>query len=230
MEQEYSKEKLDKLPDRELINTSLNSELGKKYFSAMKCAVNFAFTNRQLIMHYVREQLKHYFPNHKNHLVYDVCHNVAKIEEHEVEIDGKKQKKKLCVHRKGATRSFGSGRKEIPEIYRDIGQPVIIPGTMGTSSYLLKGTKKAEQLSWGSTAHGAGRVMSRSKAIKSWRGEEIKKQLQDKDIEIEAGGWKGIAEEAPQAYKDVDEVVKVSDKLELAKIVARLKPLAVIKG
>ncbi len=220
----------EELPDRELAYAPLNSDLGRKYLSAMKCAVNFAFCNRQLIMYYVREQLKHYFPNNKNHLVYDVCHNVAKIEEHEVEIDGKKQKKKLCVHRKGATRSFGPGRKEVPEIYRDIGQPVLIPGTMGTSSYLLKGAKKAEELSWGSTAHGAGRVMSRSKAIKSWRGEEIKKQLQDKDIEIEAGGWKGIAEEAPQAYKDVDEVVKVSDKLGLAKIVARLKPLAVVKG
>ena len=152
--------------------------------------------------------------------------NIAKIEEHV--FDGKKIK--LCVHRKGATRSFGEGRKEIPKVYRDVGQPVIIPGSMGTSSYILVGTKKAEELSWGSTAHGAGRVMSRSQAIRTLRGEDIKRQLNKKDIEIEAGSWKGIAEEAPQAYKDIDEVVKVSDKLELAKLVAKLVPVAVMKG
>jgi len=223
MEEEYG---FDNLPDRELINAPIKSELGKKYLSAMNCAVNFAFCNRQLIMHYVREVLKRYFPKLESHLVYDVCHNVAKIEEHEFE--GKKIK--VCVHRKGATRAFGPGRKEIPEVYRKIGQPVIIPGSMGTSSYVLIGTKKAEELSWGSTAHGAGRVESRSSALRNLKGEDIKKQLNEKDIEVEAGSLKGLAEEAPQVYKDVDEVVNVSDKVGLAKIVAKLKPLAVMKG
>ena len=223
MEDKYG---FSNLPDRELINAPIKSELGEKYLSAMNCAVNFAFCNRQMIMHHIREVLKRYFPKNKNHLIYDVCHNIAKIEEHV--FDGKKIK--LCVHRKGATRSFGEGRKEIPKVYRDVGQPVIIPGSMGTSSYILVGTKKAEELSWGSTAHGAGRVMSRSQAIRTLRGEDIKRQLNKKDIEIEAGSWKGIAEEAPQAYKDIDEVVKVSDKLELAKLVAKLVPVAVMKG
>ena len=135
------------LPDRELINAPINSELGKKYLSAMNCAVNFAFCNRQMIMHHVREQLKHYFPKSEVGLVYDVCHNIAKIEEHVV--DGKKQK--LCVHRKGATRAFEN-------------QPVIIPGSMGTASYVLVGTKKAEETTFGSTAHGSGRVESRTRA------------------------------------------------------------------
>ncbi len=223
MEDEYG---IKGLPDRELINAPIKSELGKKYISAMNCAVNFAFCNRQLIMHDVRQVLERYFPGNKNHLVYDVCHNVAKIEEHEV--DGKKMK--LCIHRKGATRSFGPGRKEIPKVYRDVGQPVIIPGSMGTSSYLLVGTKKAEEISWGSTAHGAGRVMSRHQALNQFRGEQIKQELKDKDIEIEAGGWKSIAEEAPGVYKDIDEVVKVSHKLGIGNLVAKVKPLAVMKG
>ena len=225
MEDKYGSKNL---LDRELINAPIQSELGKKYLSAMNCAVNFAFCNRQIVMHYIRQVLEKYFPKSKDksQLVYDVCHNIAKIEEHE--IDGKKMK--LCVHRKGATRSFGPGRKEIPQVYRKTGQPVIIPGSMGTSSYLLVGTKEAEQLSFGSTAHGAGRVMSRSQAIRTIRGEQIKEELSKQDIEIEAGGWKSIAEEAPQAYKDVDEVVKVSDKVGLTKLVARLKPLAVMKG
>jgi tRNA-splicing ligase RtcB len=225
MENKFASE-VRKLPDRELVNAPIKSELGKKYLSAMNCAVNFAFCNRQLIMNDVREILKRYFPKVKTKLLYDVCHNIAKIEEH---LAGGKMKK-ICVHRKGATRSFGAGRKEIPRVYRKIGQPVIIPGSMGTSSYVLVGTKKAEELSWGSTAHGAGRVMSRSAAIRTLRGEEIKKQLQEKDIELEAGSWKGIAEEAPQVYKDVDEVVKVSHEVGIATLVARLKPLAVMKG
>ncbi len=219
MEKEYG---FENLPDRELINAPINSELGKQYISAMNCAVNFAFVNRQLIMHDIRKVLKNYFPENKNHLVYDVCHNIAKFEE----FDGKK----VCVHRKGATRAFGPGRIEIPEVYRQVGQPVIIPGSMGTSSFLLVGTKKAEELSWGSTAHGAGRVMSRSQAMRTIRGEDVKKALNDKDIEIEAGSWKGVAEEAPEVYKDIDEVIRVSDGAGLAKKVARLKPLAVIKG
>jgi len=223
MEDEFG---IKNLPDRELINAPVNSELGKKYLSAMKCAVNFAFCNRQLIMNEIRNVLKRYFPKNKNHLVYDVCHNIAKIEEHVV--DGKNMK--LCVHRKGATRSFGAGRKEIPAVYRKIGQPVLIPGSMGTSSYVLVGTKKAEEVSFGSTAHGAGRVMSRGEALRTLKGEEIKKELLEKDIIIEAGGSRSIAEEAPEVYKDIDEVVRVSHKAGIGNLVAKLKPLAVMKG
>jgi len=214
------------LPDRELINAPIKSELGKKYLSAMNCAVNFAFCNRQLITHHVREQIKHYFPDAKINLIYDVCHNIAKIEEHE--LDGKKMT--LCVHRKGATRSFGAGRKEIPARYRKIGQPVLIPGSMGTASYVLVGTKKAEQLTFGSTAHGAGRVESRTQAKRELTAEHVKKELADKDIIIEAGSQKSIVEEAPEAYKDVDEVVRVSHEAGIGNLVARLVPLAVMKG
>jgi len=223
MEERYD---FSHLPDRELINAPVKSELGKKYFSAMAAAANFAFANKQLITHWVREDLKHYFPNFKADVIYDVCHNIAKIEEHEV--DGKKME--LCVHRKGATRAFGPGRKELPSVYRETGQPVLIPGSMGTSSYVLVGTKKAEQVSFGSTAHGAGRVMSRHEALKQQRGEKVKEELSRKGIEVESGSWKGLAEEAPSAYKDVDEVVKVSDKVGIGKLVAKLKPLAVMKG
>jgi tRNA-splicing ligase RtcB len=223
MEEEYG---FENLPDRELINAPINSRLGKEYFSAMKCAVNYAFCNRQLIMHDVRNVLEKHFPGNKNHLIYDVAHNITKIEKHI--IDGKE--KEVIVIRKGATRSFGPGRKEIPKIYREVGQPVIIPGSMGTSSYVLAGTKKAEEISWGSTAHGAGRVMSRHEALRQFRGEKIKQELKDKDIEIEAGGWKGIAEEAPGVYKNIDEVVKVSHEAGIGNLVAKMKPLAVMKG
>jgi tRNA-splicing ligase RtcB (3'-phosphate/5'-hydroxy nucleic acid ligase) len=223
MENKYGNENL---PDRELINAPINSELGKKYLSAMNCAVNFAFCNRQLMMHYVREVLKKHFPSSKNHLVYDVCHNIAKIEEHSV--NG--EMKKVCVHRKGATRSFGPGRIEVPEVYRSVGQPVIMPGSMGTFSYLLVGTKKSEELAFGSTAHGAGRVMSRSQAMREIKGEDVRKELCDCGIDLEAGSLKGVAEEAPAVYKDIDEVIKVSDSVGLAKKVVRLKPLAVMKG
>jgi len=158
--------------------------------------------------------------------IYDVCHNLAKFEKHEV--DGKK--KMVCVHRKGATRSFGPGREEIPDVYRKVGQPVLIPGSMGTASYLLVGTKQAEEISWGSTAHGAGRVESRAAALRRWSGEQIKAQLEKKDIELVATSWKSIAEEAPSAYKDIDEVVRVSHSLGLGKMVVRLVPLGVLKG
>jgi tRNA-splicing ligase RtcB len=212
--------------DRELVNAPINSELGKKYFSAMACAANFAFANRQLIMHWVRETMKRIFPKFKAELIYDVCHNIIKFEEHEV--DGKK--KMLCIHRKGATRSFGAGRIEIPLVYRKIGQPVIIPGSMGTSSYVLVGTKKAEEISFASIAHGAGRVSSRSAALRNIRGEDVKKELNEKGIEVISGSWKGLAEEAPQVYKDIDEVVRVSDKVGIGKLVARVIPVAVMKG
>jgi len=223
MEEEYG---FDKLEDRELVNAPINSELGKKYLSAMNCAVNFALCNRQMIMHHVREQLKYYFPKSKIDLVYDVCHNIAKIEEHT--LGGKKQK--LCVHRKGATRAFGPGHKDIPEDYRKFGQPVLIPGSMGTASYVLVGTKRAEEVSFASAPHGAGRLESRTQARRDITPESVTKNLESKDIIIEAGSRKGIVEEAPEAYKDVDEVVKVSSELGIAKLVAKLKPLAVMKG
>jgi len=212
--------------DRELVNAPIKSELGKKYLSAMACAANFAFANKQLITFWIRENLKHYYPDFKAEVVYDVCHNIAKFEKHL--IDGKE--KEVLIMRKGATRSFGPGRKEIPEDYRQVGQPVLIPGTMGTSSYVLVGTEKAEQASFSSTAHGAGRVESRTKARKNIRADNVKKALEDKGITLEAGSFKGIVEEAPQVYKDIDEVVEVSHKAGIGNLVARLKPLGVIKG
>jgi len=223
MEEEYG---FKGLADRELVNAPIKSKLGKDYFSAMACAANFAFANKQIITHWTREEMKTLFPEIKIEVIYDVCHNIAKFEEHM--IDGKKQM--VCVHRKGATRAFGAGRKEIPSVYRDIGQPVLIPGSMGTASYILVGTKKAEELTFGSTVHGAGRVTSRTSALRSLRGEEIKKQLNKQGIEVKAGSWKSLAEEAPQAYKDIDEVVRVVDELGISQKVARLKPLVVIKG
>jgi len=214
------------LPDRELINAPIKSPLGKDYISAMSSSMNFAFANRQLITHWVREEMKNIFPKIRIDTIYDICHNIAKFEEHIV--DG--EKKVVCVHRKGATRSFGPGRREIPEVYRKVGQPVFIPGSMGTSSYVLVGTKKAEELTFGSSVHGAGRLKSRTFASKTFVGEKIKKELNRKGIEVKAGGWKSFVEEAPEAYKDIDEVVKVVDELGISKKVARLKPLVVVKG
>ena len=223
MEKEYG---FKELPDRELINAPIKSKLGKDYFAAMSAAANFAFANKQLITHWVREEMKRFFPDIKIDVIYDVCHNIAKFEEHI--IDGKKRM--VCVHRKGATRAFGPGRKEIPIAYREIGQPVLIPGSMGTASYLLIGTKKAEELTFGSTVHGAGRVQSRSGALRNLRGEEIKKEMNKKGIEVKAGSWKSLAEEAPEAYKDIDEVVEVVHELGISKKVARMKPMVVVKG
>lgn len=223
MEEEYG---FENLPDRELINAPINSELGKKYLSAMNCAANFAYCNRQMIMEWTRKAVKQFFPKAKLDLIYDVCHNIAKIEEHE--IDGKT--KRILVCRKGATRAFGSGRKELPKIYQEIVQPVLLPGSIGTASYILVGTKEAEEKSFSSTAHGAGRVSSRSAALRNIRGEDLKKELESKGIDVEAGSWKGLVEEAQEVYKDIDEVARVSDKLKLARLVVRLKPLAVMKG
>ena len=209
------------LADRELVNAPINSELGKKYFSAMKCAVNFAFCNRQMIMHYVRELLKRYFPKIKTSLVYDIAHNISKVEEY----DGKE----LLIVRKGATRSLGKGRKEIPSVYRKVGQPVLIPGSMSTPSYILVGTKEAEEKSFGSSAHGAGRAHSRSWAHKELNMEKLKKILSEKDIILEGSG-KATIEESELSYKDVEEVIDVTDKEGLAKKVAKLKPIAVMIG
>jgi len=158
--------------------------------------------------------------------IFDVCHNVAKFERHT--LDGKV--KEVCIHRKGATRSFGPGRKEIPEIYRAVGQPVLIPGSMGTASYILVGTDRAETLSFGSTAHGAGRVMSRHEAKRRFRGEKIKQELEEKGIELRSTSWRGVAEEASQAYKNVDEVVRVSHQVGIGQLVAKVVPVGVMKG
>jgi tRNA-splicing ligase RtcB len=215
------------LPDRELINAPVRSPLGQQYYKSMSAAVNYAFANRQMIAHWVRNVFKKIMGSAEGmDQVYDVCHNVAKIEKHT--IDGRV--KDVCVHRKGATRSFGPGREEIPEVYRSVGQPIIIPGSMGTASYILVGTREAEQLSFGSTAHGAGRVMSRHEAIRRFRGEQIKQDLENRGIELQSTSWKGVAEEASQAYKDVDEVVKVSHEVGIGKLVAKVIPVGVMKG
>ncbi len=215
------------LPDRELINAPVRSQLGQEYYKSMSAAVNFAFANRQMIAHWVREVFEKVLGSSKGmDQVYDVCHNVAKIEKHKIDGD----LKEVCLHRKGATRSFGPGRMEIPEIYRNIGQPVIIPGSMGTASYILVGTKEAEELSFASTAHGAGRLMSRHEALRRFRGEKIRDELASKGIELQSTNWKGVAEEASEAYKDVDEVVEVSHKLGIGRLVAKVVPIGVMKG
>lgn len=170
--------------------------------------------------------MKRIFPQFEAEVVYDVCHNIAKFEKHI--IDGKEKEVLIC--RKGATRAFGPGREELPKDYQKVGQPVLIPGSMGTSSYVLVGTKKAEEISFGSTAHGAGRVQSRVASKKGINFEEAKKELNEKGIEVRAGSAKGLVEEMPNAYKDIDEVVAVSDKLGIATIVAKVKPVAVMKG
>ncbi len=189
--------------------------------------MNYAFANRQMIAHWVREVFARVLGRAEGmRQVYDVCHNVAKVESH---AEGGRTRP-LCVHRKGATRSFGPGRPEIPEAYRAAGQPVIIPGSMGTASYLLVGTAEAEGLSFGSTAHGAGRVMSRHEALRRFRGEQIRDDLASRGIELKSTSWKGVAEEASAAYKDVDEVVRVSDEVGLGRLVARLLPVGVMKG
>jgi len=215
------------LPDRELINSPIRSNLGTQYYKSMSAAVNFAFANRQMIAHWVRDVFSKIMGSSKGmDQVYDVCHNVAKFEQHDIE----GRMKEVCIHRKGATRSFGPGRKEIPEVYRAVGQPVLIPGSMGTASYILVGTSEAEKLSFGSTAHGAGRVMSRHEALRRFRGEAIKQELEQKGIELRSTSWKGVAEEAPQAYKNVDEVVRISHQAGIGRLVAKVVPLGVMKG
>ncbi len=215
------------LPDRELINAPFKSDLGQQYYRSMCAAVNYAFANRQMIAHWVRDVFARVMGSAIGmRQIYDVCHNVAKVEKHTV--NGRE--KLLCIHRKGATRSFGPGRPEIPAVYRAVGQPVLIPGSMGTASYILVGTKEAEELSFSSTAHGAGRVMSRNEALRRFRGEQIRDELARKGVELKATSWKGVAEEASAAYKDVDEVVRVSHETRLGKLVARVVPIGVMKG
>jgi tRNA-splicing ligase RtcB (3'-phosphate/5'-hydroxy nucleic acid ligase) len=219
------------LKDRQLACAPLNSAEGKRYYGAMICAVNYAMVNRQCLASWAREALEKSFGKSQEklglNLIYDVSHNIAKMEDHN--IDG--VMKKICVHRKGATRAFPPGHKDIPEKYKDIGQPVIIPGDMGRYSYILVGTEKAMSESYGSTCHGAGRLMSRTKAKKVVQGSVLKKELFDKKgIIVMAGSMQGLAEEAPQAYKDVNEVVNIAHNAGISKKVARLRPLGVLKG
>lgn len=218
------------LPDRELVCAPFNSPEGQAYFGAMASAANYAWANRQVMAALVRRTFEQVLAGKVSdwHLrqIYDVAHNIVKIEEHDV--DGKRMK--LIVHRKGATRALGPGHPVLPPAYRDTGQPVLIPGDMGTGSYLLVGTEKAMRDAFGTTCHGAGRVWSRAQAKKSIRGEELIQELRQKGIIVRAGSMAGLAEEAPDAYKDVDRVVNVVHKAGLARKVARFRPLGVIKG
>ncbi len=229
MERAVYKYKID-LPDRELACAPGNSKEAEDYFQAMSCAVNYAFVNRQAIAHWVRQSFEEVFRQPAEtfdlRLVYDVAHNIAKVEEHKV--NG--ERKKVWTHRKGATRAFPPNNPEVPADYRGFGQPVIIPGSMGTSSWLLVGTEKAMETSFGSTAHGAGRMMSRSEAKRRFWGGEIKKALEQRGIVVRAASQVVLAEEADPAYKNVDRVAEVSDKLGIATRVARLLPMAVVKG
>jgi tRNA-splicing ligase RtcB len=218
------------LPDRELVCAPSDSPEGMNYLAAMRSAANYAFANRQVLAHFARKAFEEVLggkvPNWHLHQVYDIAHNMGKIETHE--IDG--ERIKVLVHRKGATRAFGPGFEGLPEEYRPIGQPVLVPGSMGTSSWVLVGTQESMQRSFGSTCHGAGRVMSRAKAKKAVWGEELKSQLESSGIHVRAGSMAGLAEEAPQAYKDVDEVVATVTGAGIACKVARLVPVAVVKG
>ena len=218
------------LPDRQLACTHLKSDLGRRYLAAMACAANYAWANRQILMHLARETIMTTLSISPKELgmelLYDVCHNIAKKELHT--IDGKETL--LCVHRKGATRSLPPGHPSLPETYRDSGQPVLIPGDMGTYSFVLAGSQGAMDQSFGSSCHGAGRVLSRSKAIKMAKGRAIHRELEDKGIFVQSRGKRTLKEEMPEAYKDVSEVVEAVDKAGLAKKVARLRPLGVIKG
>ncbi len=218
------------LPDRQLACAPVASPEGQDYLAAMSCAANYAWTNRQCIAHWTRESFARVFGKSWRELgleqVYDVAHNIAKIEEYP--INGKKQT--LCVHRKGATRAFPAGHPEIPDIYRDIGQPVLIPGDMGRYSYILVGTETAMKESFGSTCHGAGRVQSRAAAKRSLRGVDVARALAARGITVKTGSMGSLAEEASEAYKDVSEVVEVTHQAGISRKVARATPMGVIKG
>lgn len=218
------------LPDRELVCAPLSSPEGQDYLAAMKGAANFAFANRQLLTHLIRRSFEEALAGKVDdfgvYQIYDIAHNMAKIEEHEV--GGRRVR--VCVHRKGATRAFGPGSPVLPDVYRDIGQPVLVPGSMGTASWVLVGTEGSMAQSFGSTCHGAGRMMSRSRAKKEVQGGELRRELEARGIHVRAGSLAGLAEEAPQAYKDVDRVIEVVHGAGIARKVARLVPIIVVKG
>ncbi len=218
------------VPDSQLACAPVNSPEGRNYLGAMRCAANYAWNNRQCLLHSARQVFERFFGRSYRDLgmtlVYDVCHNIAKFERYK--ING--EEKTLCVHRKGATRAFPPGHAELPEAYRDLGQPVIIPGDMGRNSYLLIGTEQAVEETFGTSCHGAGRVMSRTAAVRDARGRSIERELAEKGIIVIGRGKKGIAEEQPAAYKDVNDVVEVVHQAGLARKVARMRPIGVIKG
>ncbi|HIE09747.1 MAG TPA: RtcB family protein [Armatimonadetes bacterium] len=218
------------LPDRQLVCAPVESPEGSRYFSAMACAANFAWCNRQMITHWVREAFERVFRRSARELglyvIYDVAHNIAKIEEHEV--DGRRLK--LCVHRKGATRAFPPGHPAIPKDYEDIGQPVLVPGDMGTFSYVLVGTERAMKETFGSTCHGAGRLMSRAEALRTKRGDEVERELKERGILVRSASRKTLAEEMPEAYKDVTQVVEACHGAGISLMVARMRPIGVVKG
>lgn len=219
-----------KIPDRELVCAPLNSEEGQDYLMAMQAAANYAFCNRQVLAHLARRAFEQVLAGKVNNWqlfqVYDIAHNIGKIEDHVV--NG--ILRKVCVHRKGATRAFGPGSPGLPDEFSITGQPVLVPGSMGTSSWVLAGTQKSMELSFGSSCHGAGRKMSRQKAKKTFRGDQLRADLQKKGIFVQAGSMSGLAEEAPTAYKDVDQVIEAVNGAGLARKIARLIPLAVVKG
>ena len=229
MDKAYKKYKIN-INDRQLACAPLDSKEAQDYIQAMAAAANYAWANRQMMTHWVRETFEEVLGKSAEDMemgiVYDVAHNIAKMERHKVY----NREEELLVHRKGATRAFGPGREEVPEKYREVGQPVLIPGTMGTASYVLCGTETAMEETFGSTAHGAGRILSRSKAKKDFDADEITDDLAAKGIKIKATSKHVIEEEAPGAYKDVDSVVRVSDSTGIAKLVAKVKPLSVCKG
>lgn len=218
------------LPDRELVCAPLSSPEGQDYLRAMRAAANFAFCNRQILTHLIRRSFEDVLAgevdNHWVFQIYDIAHNMAKIEEHE--IDGRRAE--VCVHRKGATRAFGPHSPVLPDAYRDIGQPVLVPGSMGTASWVLVGTPGSMAETFGSTCHGAGRTMSRSQAKREVWGEDLRDELEEGGIHVRAGSMPGLAEEAPVAYKDVDRVIEVVHNAGIARKVARIVPVAVIKG
>jgi len=217
----------DGLPDRQLVAAPIQSDDGKTYFQAMNAAANYAFNNRQQILHAVRNSFQSVFKLEKEEvrLLYDVCHNIAKFEEHEVE---ESKKKTLCVHRKGATRAFGPGHPELAAIFQETGQPVLVPGDMGRASYLLAG--KGNPITWCSSCHGAGRAKSRHKSKKEWKGRDPIQYMKEKGVIVMANSRRTISEEMPEAYKKVDDVVQCVQNAKLANIVVRLRPHLVIKG
>jgi tRNA-splicing ligase RtcB (3'-phosphate/5'-hydroxy nucleic acid ligase) len=215
------------LPDRQLACVPVHSREGQAYLGAMRAAANFAWANRQGITHFARQAFRRIFGEKEElRVVYDVCHNIAKLERHQV---GGRDRK-VMVHRKGATRAFPASRPEVPEAYKSCGQPVLIPGSMGTASYVLVGAEGALRESFGTTCHGAGRVMSRTAARKSPHAQNARQRLEERGIFVRAESRDGISEEIPEAYKDVDAVVEIVERAGLSKRVARLKPMGVIKG
>ena len=214
------------LPDRELACAPINSSLGKNYLGAMRAAINCALANREIITHLTRKACEQVFPGIRLDLLYDVSHNTCKLEEHRVGTVSRQ----LYVHRKGATRAFGPGHPSLPVELRDAGQPVLIGGTMGTASYILAGTRQSMEMAYGSACHGAGRNMSRRQATRQWKGAQVKQALSDRGILIHSPSMRGLAEEAPGAYKNVSSVVEVADRAGLARLVAKLEPLICVKG